>query len=98
MYVEVESRDWAHSNQWYKWKAALRAQGYVGIVARTEAVRDLLIEGCKSAGVPGIATGLETLRLRNGRWWQKVWTTPHGSLETFEFLQGLISSSIHLPS
>ena len=72
MYVEVESRDWAHSNQWYKWKAALRAQGYVGIVARTEAVRDLLIEGCKSAGVPGIATDLETLRLRNGGWWQKV--------------------------
>ena len=33
MYVEVESRYRAHSNQWYKWKAALRAQGYVGIVA-----------------------------------------------------------------
>jgi hypothetical protein len=55
MYVEVESRYRAHSNQWYKWKATLRAQGFAAIIGRTEVVRDLLIQGCKSAGVPGIA-------------------------------------------
>ena len=69
MYVEVESRYRAHSNQWYKWKTTLRAQGRAAIIGRTEAVRDLLIQGCKSAGVPGIATDLETLRLRDGDWW-----------------------------
>jgi hypothetical protein len=92
MYVEVESRYRAHSNQWYKWKATLRAQGFAAIIGRTEAVRDLLIQGCKSAGVPGIAADLETLRLRDGDWWQKVWRAAYGSLETFEFLQSLINA------
>ena len=32
MYVEVESRYRAHSNQWYKWKATLRAQGFAAII------------------------------------------------------------------
>jgi hypothetical protein len=91
MYVEVESRYRAHSNQWHKWKATLRAQGFAAIIGRTEAVRDLLIQGCKSAGVPGIAADLETLRLRDGDWWQKAWRAAHGSLETVEFLQSLIS-------
>jgi hypothetical protein len=90
MYVEVESRYRAHSNQWYKWKATLRAQGFAAIIGRTEAVRDLLIQGCKSAGVPGIAADLETLRLRDGDWWQKAWISSHGSVDMFEYLQSLI--------
>jgi len=92
MYVEVESRYRAHSNQWYKWKATLRAQGFAAIIGRTEVVRDLLIQGCKSAGVPGIAADLETLRLRDGDWWQKAWRAAYGSLETVEFLQSLINA------
>ena len=89
IYVEIESRYRAHSNQWYKWKATLRAQGFAAIIGRTEVLRDLLIGGCKSAGMPGIAADLETLRLRDGDWWQKAWRAAHGSLETIEFLQGL---------
>jgi len=64
MYVEDENRYRACSNQWYKWKATLRAQGFAAIIRRTETVRDLLIEGCTSAGVPGIAADLETLLRR----------------------------------
>jgi hypothetical protein len=68
-----------------KWRAALRAQGFAAIIGHTEAVRDLLIEGCRAVGVPDIAADLKTLRLRDGDWWQRVWRAPHGSLETFEF-------------
>jgi hypothetical protein len=89
MYVEVESRWRARSHQWDKWRAALRVQGFAAIVARTSAVRVRLIQGCQAAGVPGVATDLETLRLRDEQWWLEAWRAPHGSLATFEFLQSL---------
>jgi hypothetical protein len=89
MYVEVESRWRARSHQWDKWRAALRAQGFAAIVARTSAVRVRLVQSCRAAGVPGVATDLETLRLRGEPWWLEVWRAPHGSLATFEFLQSL---------
>lgn len=68
MYVEVESRWRARSHQWDKWRAALRVQGFAAIVARTEAVRARLVQSCRAAGVPGVATDLETLRLRSEIW------------------------------
>jgi hypothetical protein len=89
MYVEVESRWRARSHQWDKWRAALRAQGFAAIVARTQAVRARLVQGCRAAGVPGVATDLETLRERGEQWWLEAWRAPHGSLDTFEFLQSL---------
>jgi hypothetical protein len=92
MYVEVESRYRRRSSQWDKWRAALRAQGYVGIVARTEAVRDLLMEGGKSAGVPGVATDLEPLRLRGELWWLQAWRASDASVEILAFLQSLTIS------
>jgi len=38
---------------------------------------------------PPTQADLETLRLRDGDWWQTAWRAAHGSLETFEFLQSL---------
>jgi hypothetical protein len=56
-------------------------------------VRKRLVQSCKSAGVPGVATDLETLCLREGQWWLEAWRAPHGSLDTFEFLQSLMNAS-----
>ena len=92
MYVEVESRWRARSHQWDKWRAALRVQGFAAIVARTEAVRARLIQGCRAAGVPGVATDLETLRLRDGPWWLEAWRASAASAKTLAFLQGLITA------
>ena len=89
-YVEVESRWRAHSHQWDKWRAALRAQGFAAIVARTSAVRAKLVQSCRAAGVPGVATDLETLRLRNRQWWLETWHAVSGSPKTLMFLQSLI--------
>jgi hypothetical protein len=93
MYVEVESRWRARSHQWDKWRAALRAQGFAAIVARTAYVRSRLIQGCRAAGVPGVATDLETLRLRDGQWWLESWRVSNVSLPTWMFLQNLTGSS-----
>jgi hypothetical protein len=60
---------------------------------RTEALRAKLLQGCRVSGVSSLAADLETLRLQDGGWWQKVWIASHGSLETFEFLQRLIGVS-----
>lgn len=89
MYVEVESRWRARSHQWDKWRAALRAQGFAAIVARTEAVRARLIKGCRAAGVPGVATDLETLRLRGEPWWLESWRAAAATAKTLAFLRGL---------
>ena len=89
MYVEVESRWRARSHQWDKWRAALRAQGFAAIVARTNAVRTKLVQSCRAAGVPGIATDLETLRLRDEQWWLERWHTVHTSPKILVFLQSL---------
>jgi hypothetical protein len=93
MYVEVESRWRSRSNQWDKWRAALRAQGFAAIVARTSAVRAKLVQGCRAAGVPGLATDLETLRLRSGPWWQEAWHTSSTSMQTMVFLRESILAS-----
>ena len=90
VYVEVESRWRAHSHQWDKWRAALRAQGFAAIVARTTAVRAKLVQSCRAAGVPGVATDLETLRLRNRKWWLETWHAVSASPKTLIFLQSLI--------
>jgi hypothetical protein len=58
-------------------------------VARTQAVRARLIQGCRAAGVPGVATDLETLRLRDGPWWLAAWRASSASTKTLTFLQGL---------
>ena len=58
MDVEVEGRWWAHSHHWDKWRAVGRAQGFAAIVARTQAVRKRLVQGCRAAGVLGVATDL----------------------------------------
>ena len=89
MYVEVESRWRARSHQWDKWRAALRAQGFAAIVARTEAVRARLIQSCRAAGVPGVATDLETLRLRSEIWWLESWRASAVSMKTLAFLRSL---------
>ena len=89
MYVEVENRWRARSHQWDKWRAALRAQGFAAIVARTSAVRARLVQSCRAAGVSGVATDLETLRLRDGSWWLEAWRTPGAPVKTLAFLQGL---------
>ena len=93
MDVEVESRWWAHSHHWDKWRAALRGQGFAAIVARTEAVRARLVQSCRAAGVPGVATDLETLRLREGPWWLEAWNAPFGSIEKWMYLQSLVQLS-----
>jgi hypothetical protein len=93
MYVEVESRWRARSHQWDKWRAALRAQGFAAIVARTQAVRAKLIQSCRAAGVPGVATDLETLRLRDDQWWLETWRASGASPRTLAFLQRLIAAS-----
>lgn len=93
VYVEVESRWRARSHQWDKWRAALRAQGFAAIVARTSAVRGKLVQSCRAAGVPGVATDLETLRLRDGPWWLEAWRASSASTNTLAFLQTLIKSS-----
>jgi hypothetical protein len=90
MYVEVESRWRTEGKQWDKWHAAQRGQGFAAIIARTEAVRDKLIHSCRASSVSGIAADLETLRLREGGWWQKAWISAYGSADTFEYLQSLI--------
>jgi hypothetical protein len=89
MDVEVEGRWWAHSHHWDKWRAVGRAQGFAAIVARTAAVRKRLVQSCRSAGVPGVATDLETLRLRDGPWWLEGWNAPFGSIKTWMYLQSL---------
>jgi hypothetical protein len=89
MYVEVESRWRARSHQWDKWRAALRVQGYAAIVARTSAVRARLVQGCRAAGVPGVATDLETLRLRGEPWWLESWHASAALAKTLAFLQSL---------
>ncbi len=89
MYVEVESRWRARSNQWDKWRAAQRAQGFAAIVARTPAVRAKLVQGCRAAGVPGIATDLDTLRRRRANWWVTWWGTSTTSPGMIDFLQRL---------
>jgi len=93
MDVEVEGRWWAHSHHWDKWRAVLRAQGFAAIVARTTAVRKRLVQSCRAAGVPGVATDLETLRLREESWWLEVWNAPFGSIKTWQYLQSLIQLS-----
>ena len=90
MYVEVESRWRARSHQWDKWRAALRVQGFAAIVARTSAVRARLVQGCRAAGVPGVATDLETLRLREEQWWLEVWHTSAASVKTWAFIQKMV--------
>jgi hypothetical protein len=90
MYVEVESRWRARSHQWDKWRAALRVQGFAAIVARTEAVRARLVQSCRAAGVPGVATDLETLRLRDRPWWFEAWRASSATAKTLAFLQSLI--------
>jgi hypothetical protein len=40
--------------------------------------------------VPGVATDLETLRLREGPWWLEVWNAPFGSIKTLAYLQSLM--------
>jgi hypothetical protein len=92
MYVEVESRWRARSHQWDKWRAAQRAQGFAAIVARTPAVRAKLIQGCRAAGVPGVATDLDTLRRRGTDWWVTCWGTSTTPREMIDFLQRLISA------
>jgi hypothetical protein len=93
MYVEVESRWRARSHQWDKWRAALRAQGFAAIVARTIVVRARLVQGCRAAGVPGVATDLETLRLRRDQWWLESWYTSAVSATTLAILQGSFGKS-----
>jgi hypothetical protein len=91
MYVEVESRWRTEGKQWDKWHAAQRGQGFAAIIGRTDAVRDRLIQSCRSSGVSGIAADLETLRLRESGWWRKAWISAYGSVEMFEYLQSLIN-------
>jgi hypothetical protein len=93
MYVEVESRWRARSHQWDKWRAALRMQGFAAIVARTQAVRARLVQSCRAAGVPGVATDLETLRLRDDQWWLETWRASGASPRTLAFLHRLIAAS-----
>ncbi|CAG0964482.1 hypothetical protein PLCT2_00953 [Planctomycetaceae bacterium] len=90
MYVEVESRWRARSHQWDKWRAALRAQGFVAIVARTNAVRSRLVQSCRAAGVSGVATDLETLRLRGETWWLEMWRAASVSARTMTLLQSFV--------
>jgi hypothetical protein len=66
-----------------------RVQGFAAIVARTQAVRKRLVQSYQAAGVPGVATDLETLRLRDGPWWLEAWNAPFGSIKTWEYLQSL---------
>ena len=94
MYVEVESRWRARSHQWDKWRAAQRAQGFAAIVARTPAVRAKLIQSCRAAGVPGVATDLETLRLRDGLWWLEAWRAAAATAKTMALLQSLITAPV----
>ena len=73
IYVEVKSCWRTRSHQWNKWRAALKAQGFAAMVARTRAVRARLVQGYRAADVLGVATDLETLRLRDGQWWLESW-------------------------
>jgi hypothetical protein len=64
-------------------------QDFAAIVARTQAVRARLIQGCRAAGVPGVATDLETLRLRDGPWWLEAWRAAAATAKTMALLQSL---------
>jgi hypothetical protein len=90
--VEMGSRWRARSNHWVKWWAALRVQGFAAIVARTSAVRARLVQSCRAAGVPGVATYLETLRLRSEIGWLESWRASSASPKTLAFLQSLITA------
>jgi hypothetical protein len=52
-------------------------------------VRAKLIQSCRAAGVPGVATDLDTLRRRGANWWVMWWGTSTTSSGMIDFLQRL---------
>jgi hypothetical protein len=76
IYVEVEGRH--HRGKWDKWRNQARYQDFVALCAKTPAIRQVLVRECRSAGVAGIATDLQTL-LKNyhtgkvNPFWQEYW-------------------------
>jgi hypothetical protein len=76
IYVEVEGRH--HRSKWHKWRTQARYQDFVAVCAKTPARRHRLVRECRSAGVAGIATDLQTL-IKNyhagtfSPFWQEYW-------------------------
>jgi hypothetical protein len=76
IYVEVEGRH--HRGKWHKWRTQARYQNFVAVCAKTPARRHRLVRECRSAGVAGIATDLQTL-IKNyhageiSPFWREYW-------------------------